>query len=394
MVIAKILSFPQGPRQRHFETTMRLIRWTGTLQRKSFWYASSRKDTLEAIIQHTNNENNKDDDYETIPVVWDEIDANSSIIKFVYVNEAGNEGPATLMISNWKNIDMENPPENNTLEFGKSKTAFIPSLIGLILILLVLAAEVKPSARKHIMHLTVLLGLVAFFMVAKMFGPAFAEMSWLRGEPNHIEHTCTIIKPITMLASAGLLLIFVILCVVSFIQARKEMAAQAKKDKLAKKNASQSKPKYKKEDSKNEEKENKTEKTTRRTRVIRKVRIIRLARTNPSPRMTRVVPTKKPLGLQPKTCLAKKRQVARKRSHRKTNPSKRRQLARILLKENLVRARAKNQARKRNPIRNQMATAHLPLKKNPKMLWKRKMSRRAKSRGKPTEKKEFSPRRH
>ena len=247
--------FPSGPATKAFRDNVAIDQvGRDPTEKKSFWYASSRKDTLEAIIQHTNNENNKDDDYETIPVVWDEIDANSSIIKFVYVNEAGNEGPATLMISNWKNIDMENPPENNTLEFGKSKTAFIPSLIGLILILLVLAAEVKPSARKHIMHLTVLLGLVAFFMVAKMFGPAFAEMSWLRGEPNHIEHTCTIIKPITMLASAGLLLIFVILCVVSFIQARKEMAAQAKKDKLAKKNASQSKPKYKKEDSKNEEK--------------------------------------------------------------------------------------------------------------------------------------------
>ena len=205
---------------------------------KSFWYASSRKDTLEALIQRTENEHNKDPDFEEIPVNWAEVDVNSSTIKFVYVNAAGNSGPATLQISNWKNIDFANPPENNTLEFGKSKTALIPSLIGLILILLVMAAEAKPSARKHIMHLTVLLGLVAFFMLAKMFGPAFAEMTWLRGDPNNsIQHYCTIIKPITMLASAGLLLIFVILCVVSFIQARKEKVAQAKRDSLAKKKA-------------------------------------------------------------------------------------------------------------------------------------------------------------
>ncbi len=221
---------------------------------ESFWYASSTKATLESLIQDNENYLNAGDpDYKKTPVVWDEVDANSSTIKFVYVNAAGNSGPSTLKVSNWKNIDYENPPENNTLVFGKSLTAFIPSAIGLLLILLVVAAEIKPSARKHIMHFTVLFGLFAFYMVAKRIGPAVTEMSWLRGEPNGIIQASSL-KPTTMLVSAGLLLIFVILCVVSFIQARKEMAAQAKKDKLAKKNASQSKPKDKEEDSKNEEK--------------------------------------------------------------------------------------------------------------------------------------------
>ncbi len=220
---------------------------------ESFWYASSTKATLESLIQDNENYLNAGDpDYKKTPVAWDEVDANSSTIKFVYVNAAGNSGPSTLKVSNWKNID-EDPPENNTLEFGKSLTAFIPSAIGLLLILLVVAAEIKPSARKHIMHFTVLFGLFAFYMVAKRIGPAVAEMSWLRGEPNGIIQASSL-KPTTMLVSAGLLLIFVILCVVSFIQARKEMAAQAKKDKLAKKNATPSKPKDEKENSKNEEK--------------------------------------------------------------------------------------------------------------------------------------------
>ena len=221
---------------------------------ESFWYASSTKATLESLIQDNENYLNAGDpDYKKTPVAWDEVDANSSTIKFVYVNAAGNSGPSTLKVSNWKNIDYENPPENNTLEFGKSLTAFIPSAIGLLLILLVVAGEIKPSARKHIMHFTVLFGLFAFYMVVKRIGPAVAEMSWLRGEPNGIIEASSL-KSTALLVSAGLLLIFVILCVVSFIQARKEMAAQAKKDKLAKKNASQSKPKDKEEDSKNEEK--------------------------------------------------------------------------------------------------------------------------------------------
>ena len=205
---------------------------------ESFWYASSTKETLGSLIQDNENYLNAGDpDYKKTPVVWDEVDANSSTIKFVYVNAAGNSGPSTLKVSNWKNIDIENPPENDTLEFGKSLTVFIPSAIGLLLILLVLAADSKPSARKHIMHCAVLFGLFAFYMVAKRIGPAVAEMSWLRGEPNGIIQASSL-KPTTMLVSAGLLLIFVILCVVSFIQARKEMAAQAKKDKLAKKKES------------------------------------------------------------------------------------------------------------------------------------------------------------
>ena len=107
---------------------------------ESFWYASSTKDTLGALIQANENYLNAGDpDYKKTPIIWSEVDANSSKIKFVYVNAAGNSGPATLKVSNWKNIDMPNPPENNTLEFGKSLTAFIPSAIGLLLILLVLA---------------------------------------------------------------------------------------------------------------------------------------------------------------------------------------------------------------------------------------------------------------
>ena len=61
----------------------------------------------------------------------------------------------------------------------------------------------------------------------RMLPSAMSEMNWLKGEPYGIIQASSL-KSTVMLASAGLLLVFVILCVVSFINARKEMAAQAK----------------------------------------------------------------------------------------------------------------------------------------------------------------------
>ena len=198
---------------------------------QSFWYASSKGETIAALIQDASNyQNANEPDFQSIPIKWEQVDEKSSTVKFVYKNEAGNSGPVTLKVSNWTNIDMENPPKDNTLEFGKSLTALIPGAIGLVLILLVLGAEAKPGARKHIMHVTVLFGLLGFVMVAKKIGSAVSEMNWLRDEPNGIIQASSL-KPTAMLISAGLLLIFVILCIVSFVKARKEMAAQAKIDK-------------------------------------------------------------------------------------------------------------------------------------------------------------------
>jgi cytoskeletal protein RodZ len=79
------------------------------------------------------------------------------------------------------------------------------------------------------MHVAVLIALLGFLSIAKMVFGAFAEMSWWRGEP-YLIYDASSLKPTSMLLSAGLLLIYVILCVVSFITARKEMAAQAARD--------------------------------------------------------------------------------------------------------------------------------------------------------------------
>ena len=204
-------------------------------KKKSFWYGSSKGETLAALMQ---------DSTEGLG----QVDKDSSTIRFVYRNEAGNSGPATLQVSNWKNIDIEPKPKpNEKLTFKRSWTALIPAIIGIVLILLVLLAEAKPNARKHIMHGAVLFGLLGFAMVAKRIGPAISEMNWLKGEPNAIIQT-SVLKPAAMVISAGLLLIFVVLCVVSFIQARKDMAAQAKKEALAKKKRPKDKPEDKGEE--------------------------------------------------------------------------------------------------------------------------------------------------
>ena len=200
-------------------------RLDGDLQ--SFWYASSTGETLGGLLQESENYSNAGtENYE--PIEWPEIDVEQAKLRFIYNNLGGADGPVTLSSTNWENV--LNAPENGeSLEFGKSWTAFIPGIIGLILILLAIAADKAPNAKKHIMHVAVLIDLLGFLSIAKMVFGAFAEMSWWRGEP-YLIYDASSLKPTSMLLSAGLLLIYVILCVVSFITARKEMAAQAARD--------------------------------------------------------------------------------------------------------------------------------------------------------------------
>ena len=194
---------------------------------KSFWYASSTGETLKGMLQESENYSNAGTEkYESIP--WAEIGVDKAKIRFIYNNMGGVDGPVTLTSNNWENV-IDAPEAGESLEFGKSWTAFIPGIIGLILILLAVAADKAPNAKKHIMHVAVLIALLGFLSIAKMVFGAFAEMSWWRSEP-YLIYEASSLKPTTMLLSAGLLLIYVILCVVSFITARKEMAAQAARD--------------------------------------------------------------------------------------------------------------------------------------------------------------------
>ena len=197
---------------------------------KSFWYASSRGATLRGMLQESENYNNSGSS-EPIAIKWNSIDVNSSNLRIVYKNVGENEGNVTLTSNNWTNVEYKNREvkPNEFLTFKKSWTAFIPGIIGLLLIALAQAGEKLPNARKHIMHLAVLLGFVCLLVVGKMIGGAVGEMFWLKEEPYGIIHA-SMLKSVSMLLSTGLLAIFVVLCVVSFIEARKEKAEQKKLD--------------------------------------------------------------------------------------------------------------------------------------------------------------------
>ena len=107
---------------------------------QSFWHASSKGDTQDALVLHA----------ETGELGnLAETDANRSTVRLVYKNFTGNTNPVTLTSTNWTNVEskVELKP-GDSLEFYKSWTAFIPGIIGIILIALVQAAEIKPNAKK------------------------------------------------------------------------------------------------------------------------------------------------------------------------------------------------------------------------------------------------------
>ena len=65
------------------------------------------------------------------------------------------DGPVTLSSNNWENV-INAPEAGESLEFGKSWTAFIPGIIGFIVNpVLAIGADKAPNAKKHIMHVAV-----------------------------------------------------------------------------------------------------------------------------------------------------------------------------------------------------------------------------------------------
>lgn len=200
----------------------------------SFWYASSRGETMKGLLLESERYNSAGSE-DSINIDWTKIDIETSSLRIIYKNIAGNEGPVTLTSNNWENVDIEPLPQpGEALTFSKSWTAFIPGIIGLLLIFLAQGAEMAPNARKHIMHVAVLVGLLGFIVSAGKIGSAVAEMNWLKAEPYGIIHA-SMLKPLSMLLTSGLLFIYVLLCIISFVNARKEMAANKKAEEEKKK---------------------------------------------------------------------------------------------------------------------------------------------------------------
>lgn len=89
-----------------------------------------------------------------------------------------------------------------------SLTALIPALFGLILVALGAVSRAKEHLRKHLMHAAVTVGLIGFLMTA---GRLVMNLSRL------VLNAATIAQ----IAMAVVCLIFVILCIKSFVDARR-----------------------------------------------------------------------------------------------------------------------------------------------------------------------------
>lgn len=90
-----------------------------------------------------------------------------------------------------------------------SLTALIPAAFGIVLMLLGHAAQMAEGARKHLMHVAVLIGLAGFIIPAVR----------LIGKMSELTMSAAVLS---QLAMAILSLLFVILCVRSFINARRD----------------------------------------------------------------------------------------------------------------------------------------------------------------------------
>ncbi len=99
----------------------------------------------------------------------------------------------------------------------ESVTALIPAFFGLPLILLGVLACKKPNLRKHVMHVAVLLGLLAI-------GGTFKGMLSL---PTLLTNSAELERPTAVGVQSAMCimsLIYVALCIASFIKARRSGA--------------------------------------------------------------------------------------------------------------------------------------------------------------------------
>lgn len=96
-----------------------------------------------------------------------------------------------------------------------SPTALIPAALGLILAILGLAAKAKEDLRKHIMHGAVVVGLLGLLGTMSSFLKIPALLGGTAARPAAV---------VAQLATALVCLVFVVLCVKSFADARRNRA--------------------------------------------------------------------------------------------------------------------------------------------------------------------------
>jgi peptidoglycan/LPS O-acetylase OafA/YrhL len=100
---------------------------------------------------------------------------------------------------------------------ARSVTALIPAFIGLPLLVLGLVAEAKPGSRKHTMHAAAALGLLGFLGTV---GGFIKALQWMGGT---VPERPAAVRVQAIMAVMSV--IFIVLCVRSFIAARKARQA-------------------------------------------------------------------------------------------------------------------------------------------------------------------------
>jgi hypothetical protein len=95
-----------------------------------------------------------------------------------------------------------------------SITALIPAAFGIVLLILGFVAKSSDGLRKHLMHAAVIVGLIGFLI------PAWRLLSKI----SEITMSAAFLSQLSM---ALVCLVFVILAVRSFIEARRNREAQA-----------------------------------------------------------------------------------------------------------------------------------------------------------------------
>lgn len=88
-----------------------------------------------------------------------------------------------------------------------SPTALIPAVFGAVLMILGYVARAKDNLRKHLMHVAVIIGLLGFL----------ASAGRLLSKITEISMSAAVVSQIAM---AAVCLIFVLVCVKSFMNAR------------------------------------------------------------------------------------------------------------------------------------------------------------------------------
>ncbi len=104
------------------------------------------------------------------------------------------------------------PPDSSVT---KVMTALIPAVLGLILAILGFLAKSKENLRKHLMHGAVLVGLLGFLATVSSVMKLSALFNGTADRPLAV---------VSQFITAILCLVFVLLCVKSFIDARRSGA--------------------------------------------------------------------------------------------------------------------------------------------------------------------------